>query len=52
MGGGYVTIPLAERLPLKLIIEDDAITVESMSASSWVDEELRVSPYQANAVFV
>lgn len=52
MNDNYYTPPLAERLPLKLIMEDDTITVDSLSARPWVDEELRSSLHQASIVFV
>ena len=38
----YFTPPLAERLPLKLFVEDDSTTVASLVVSPWVDEALCV----------
>jgi hypothetical protein len=52
MDGIYFTPPLAERLPLKLLVEDDTTTVKSLSARPWVNEEVRASLNQANVVFV
>ncbi|MBW3127199.1 hypothetical protein [Hymenobacter profundi] len=48
----HYTPPLAERLPLKLTVEQDTTTVASLAARPWVDEELRASLHRANIVFV
>lgn len=52
MDDSYYTPPLAERLLLKLIVEEDTTTIASLSARPWVDEKLNASLHQADVVFV